>query len=79
MPTHAHTARSHGTRETHTPHGKAGWLGARCLQGQTLGLKQLVNRKAPHSLGLETWLLGLQAAHRLRGVAVSSSVGEEPL
>lgn len=44
-----------------------------------MGLKQLVNRKAPHSLGLETWLLGLQAAHRLRGVAVSSSVGEEPL
>lgn len=37
------------------------------MQGQTLGLKQLVNRKAPHSLGLETWLLGLQATHRLGG------------
>lgn len=49
------------------------------MQGQTLGLKQLVNRKAPHSLGLETWLLGLQAAHRLGGGRLSAPLwGRNP-
>lgn len=48
------------------------------MQVQTLGLKQLVNRKAPHSLGLETWLLGLQAALRLGGRLSAPLWGRNP-
>lgn len=65
--THTHPAQSH-TRETHTTRqGKV--AGSKVLAGSNFGI-EIAGEQKGTALGLETWLLGLQAAHRLRGAAV---------